>query len=48
MIEDMLRQNWSTLHSPLIDLYPKQTVTESSPRRSPFSGFASEFFQTHS
>jgi len=41
MIDDVLRQNWSTLHSALIDLYRKQTVTESSPRRSPFSGLAS-------
>jgi hypothetical protein len=39
---------WSTLHSPLIDLSRKQAVTESSPRRSPFSRLASEFFQTHS
>jgi hypothetical protein len=32
MIDDMLWQNWSTLHSPFVDLYRKQTVTESSPR----------------
>ena len=32
MIDDVLRQNWSTLHSPLMDLFPKQTVTGSSPR----------------
>ena len=48
MIDDMLRQNWSTLHSPSIDLYPKQTFTESSLQRSPFSGLGSEFFQRHS
>ena len=48
MIDDMLRQNWSTLHSPLIDLYRKETFSESSLQRSPFSGLGSEFFQTHS
>ncbi len=31
-----------------LDLYRKQTVTESSSWRSPFSGLASEFFQTRS
>ena len=48
MIDDMSRQNWSTLHSPLIDLYRKQAFTESSLQRSPFSGLGSEFFQTRS
>jgi len=48
MIDDMLRQNWSTLHSPLVDLHRKPIVTESSPPRRPFSRLASEFFQTRS
>jgi hypothetical protein len=43
MIDDMLWQNWSTLHSALIDLSRKQAVTESSPRMSQFSRLASEF-----
>jgi SulP family sulfate permease len=37
----MLWQNWSTLHSPLIDLSRKQAVTDSSPRTRPFSRLAS-------